>query len=118
MNISLENAFFGKPFRTKDGKKALFLKWTMEIGPHNFYEFAIKHNGDGYDIKQLPDSEIISEWQEAVSNEELDRRAENSIPTNPINNDGRRAKWYRDSYKAGYKQGYRDGCQQTLHDIC
>lgn len=61
MSNILDKAKFGDHVQTKDGKMAVFLQWSNDIGGINFYEFAIKHdNNDGYDIKVLPEIEIES----------------------------------------------------------
>ena len=77
MNI-FENAKFGDKFRTRDGRKAIYngrsidRYWLIvERHPWNMIGFNScgRHSGLEEDI------DIISEWQEEINEEELDRLA-------------------------------------------
>lgn len=76
-----ENAYFGKPYKTRDGRKAIFIQpygyWVAiqdEINTHSYFE-------DGHillDGKEHP-LDIISEWEEEISEEELNKLAERDV---------------------------------------
>lgn len=87
MNNIFENAYFGKPYKTRDDKKAIFL------GLKNPYEVFMLYNVSmtnypildarkvrAYDGKIYTTLEsggdIVSEWQEEINEEELDKLAD------------------------------------------
>lgn len=105
-----ENAYFGKPYKTRDEKMAIY--WRHAYRHHLFTESGpIECDDDGFfsccpDLSTIFD--IVGEWEEEVDEEKLDRVAENE------------RLWYRyehqdcsytiddnvfkDAFKAGYKK--------------
>lgn len=80
MKNIFENAYFGKAYRTRDGRKALF-STDDEVGVYVYlegYRMPIPYHYDG-EPKETgipsPNVRIISEWQEPIDEEELDKLA-------------------------------------------
>lgn len=117
MKNIFENAYFGKPYKTSNGEKAILLEWKMEIGGTNYYDFAIKHaKGDGYDIKTLPDFDIVSEWEEPINEEELNELA--NVASHEVVNDiyknfgfqtaAQVVDYLNNLFKAGYRRAKKE----------
>lgn len=85
MNNIFENAYFDKSYKTRDGKKAIYL-FSSGCGVYcitenfrnkiRYYHF----NGIPYDFEfsKYRGEDIISEWQEEINEKELDKLAEES----------------------------------------
>lgn len=78
-----ENACFGKVYKTRDGRKAIFL--GVSKSHQSCYEFRIEgyttNSYFGFDGSYLVNHreshcDIVSEWQEPIDEVELDRLAE------------------------------------------
>lgn len=78
MKNIFENAYFSKPYKTRDGRKAIYngrsidRYWLIvERHPWNIIGFNScgRHSGLEEDI------DIISEWEEPINEEELDNMA-------------------------------------------
>lgn len=91
MNNIFKNAYFGKPYKTRDGRKAVYSHCIDNkiylMYPHYYinndstyvnYEYVDK-KGYSYDNQHLSDDDIVSEWQEEISEEELDKLAETTV---------------------------------------
>ena len=79
MKNIFENAYFGKPYRTRDGRKARFV---INMGEHYGHPYRLVIEGEdnffNYDEHgMMADIErgfdIVPEWQEEISEEEQDR---------------------------------------------
>lgn len=119
MNNIFENAYFGKPYKTRDERKAIYCKYEMIYGvvpnsEHSITKHLLLINNmqfvnvfeDGCTVKgkEYP-NDIVSEWQEEVNEEELDKLAKkyiskNSIPFEPLLTIGEQI----EAYKAGYRK--------------
>lgn len=143
MNNIFENAYFGKPYRTRDGKKAFYhgskkhksgdgkvwIYHYLMVEPEtinvlgedviiNHYDAYINDNGIGRlaNLKYCKDSgvnagyDITSEWQEEISEEELDKLAE----TEANNTVGY---WRYDSTDLHKWYGFRDGFKVGIRKV-
>lgn len=74
-----ENTYFGKPYKTRDGRKAIFSRkdgYTFDLETEESYnpvreDGSFLYNKEGYESS----CDIISEWQESINEEELDKLA-------------------------------------------
>lgn len=78
-----KNAYFGKSYKTRDGKKALYLRGNFKH--HLYLETGgiIDCNQDGTFegvIGRTENLDIVSEWKEEISEKELDKLAEEMYP--------------------------------------
>lgn len=117
-----ENAYFGKPYKTRDGRKALYLDSFYRLtGEKNV--LALEHMEDNL-LYVFPDGiyepkdaingrkenpiDIVSEWQEPINEEELNELAYISFPKLyiPISGEGivDTNEDYREAFKAGYRK--------------
>ena len=82
MNNIFENAYFGKPYKTRDGKKILFQCANADCVCLVTEEHCISYNFDGtvWGIFE-PENDIVSEWQKPIDEEELDKLAEEYFVT-------------------------------------
>lgn len=81
MENRFENAYFGKPYKTRDGHRALFHRNANDKIWYLFTEDIherIPYNADGT-CRGDDCHDIISEWQEEISDEELEELAEEFI---------------------------------------
>lgn len=69
MKSMFENAYFGKPYKTRNESKAIFLR-TFVCNGYNYYvstgelEYSVREDGK-VDKNLYPYAEdIVSEWQE------------------------------------------------------
>lgn len=80
MNSIFENAYFGKPYKTRDGRKAIY-KYRFTNSTKTTYNCVIKEFEKDLeytlDGKSLYSSnlDIISEWHGEINEEELSRLA-------------------------------------------
>ena len=80
MNNIFENAYFGKPYMTNDGRKAILIRYFICNGfkyllTTGNMEFSVDEYGK-VDKRICPFGvDIVSEWQEEVNEEELDKLA-------------------------------------------
>lgn len=92
MNNIFKNAYFGKAYKTRDGKKALY--WRYDGHYHSLItdnncpfqpwcDEAGKDHGWKKDAEESP-LDIISEWNEEINEEELDELAEHWCPESGI----------------------------------
>lgn len=103
MENIFENAYFGKPYKTRSGRKAIYIYYgTDVIAPfierhHLIYEGLNSIEPSNYE-------EIVSEWQEEINEDELDKLAESKAFE--FENGEVTDISYRD-FMLGYKIGYR-----------
>ena len=119
-NKLFENAYFGKAYKTRDGRKALFL-YTTNYNGTTWYDCHVNNEtvsfpymSDGLMVGHRKDfqqweEDIISEWEEPIDEDELDRLAEQSEKEQI-----RTAKQcealgqcYGFDFQTGFKAGYR-----------
>lgn len=119
MKNIFENAYFGKPYKTRDNRKALYHSYN-NFYPNNPYKLHhnlilekpyedslwIYCNDYGHTEEHIngewlnvTNSDIVSEWEESISEEELDRIADELNPNNP----------HGDTYEVGQYFGFQDG---------
>lgn len=140
MKNIFKDAYFGKPYKTRDERKFVYLGEVESLFGHNSAiqgmiedeDLLTYYNSEGkslyceyrgsainacdIDFNQVNceedcETDIISEWQEEeISNEELDKLADDE------------SLWLADTpiqerwYKEGYKEGYRDGNKRIRYD--
>lgn len=83
MNNIFKNAYFGKPYKTKSGNKALYIGVDDYSPIHLLFVddwFSMyDYNSEGFaldtDSNPMPecDLNIVSEWQEEVDEDKLDK---------------------------------------------
>ena len=85
MKNIFENAYFGKAYKTRDGRKALFMEhnlydeYVLVVQDHKGYYCEIIKGETGRYFEEDP-TDIVSEWQEEINEEELAKQyAENSL---------------------------------------
>lgn len=69
-----ENAYFGKAYKTRDGRKALYIQYDNVMDKHCFLPEDDRFTycfDDGMVSESETCVDIISEWQEEVNEEEL-----------------------------------------------
>lgn len=75
MNNIFGNAYFGKPYKTRDGRKAIYA--YKREGRHylivEYYEHIFTWNDNGVSDAPVQKLDIVSEWQEGINEEELDK---------------------------------------------
>lgn len=72
MNNIFENAYFGKAYKTRSGKKAILLQpKTYHVILEDLTEYSVMKDGLAYD-DMTTSYDIVSEWQEEIDEEELD----------------------------------------------
>lgn len=76
MKNIFENTYFGKPYKTSDGKKAIYLRMFICNGYMYYFstgdlEFSVNEYGK-IDRNIYPFGEdIVSEWQEPIDEDRL-----------------------------------------------
>lgn len=122
MSELFHDTYFGKPYKTKDNHKALFSRF---VGNENeryailyldrsYAEIECTLDGRFYDCvggkpKFWHDTPyIVSEWQEEIDEEKLNKLAKAYINNSDFNNDTEeyhRMSWIeKDAFKAGYRK--------------
>lgn len=106
MNNIFENAYFGKPYKTRDGKKAIYLRGNFKH--HLYLETGgiIDCNQDGtYEgvLGRMEPLDIVSEWQEEIDEEKLDKLAKEYEENYPLD-DSAYSYYCYDGFKAGYRK--------------
>lgn len=122
MNNIFKNACFGKAYRTSDDRKAVYIHHYKDSESDDMHYLIIEgsvvtyvwradgkiapnYNNDGLDI--------VSEWQESIDEEELDRVAyEVDNPFNPFGDSEQCFKYY--AFHLGVKAGYRKAIENKL----
>lgn len=127
MNNIFENAYFGKPYKTRDGRKVLYHSYN-NIYPDNPYQNhhnLILEEKDGIrdtvwiwcnDYGHVEEhvegewlnetnSDIISEWREEIDEEKLAHLSSIAVDEHvPECGDGQ---WTKHDLDAMYRKGYR-----------
>lgn len=119
MNNIFKNAYFGKAYRTKDGRKAIFIEKDTE---YNFPYLLIIEGDVGYRrydytakyVNDMHELDIISEWQE-INEEELDKLAGHEYPYEYYTSlHGEEEAEYKDDLREAFKAGYRKAMEEKL----
>lgn len=107
-----ENAYFGKPYKTRDERKAIFMRHS-----DNTYHIYLAVGGvifryqfDGTYDDESRDLDIVSEWTEEINEKELDKLAEEYFLTTynkGIKNPSLDIINEKEFAKADFKSGYR-----------
>lgn len=103
MENIFENAYFGKLYKTRDGRKAIYT--IMSCDSHwlaiQDTSFTCEYNNQGKLVSNIGNvMDIVSEWQEEIDEEELEKLADEE------------SLWLADAplqerrFKEGYKAGY------------
>lgn len=126
MENTFKDAYFGKSYKTRDGRKAIYLFvrnmyeenknyfskddiWHILIieGKHSYTPYYA--NGSVIGLSDDCEDDIVSEWEEEINEGELDELAEESLKEQI-----QIAKHYESlgqcygfSYESGFKEGYR-----------
>lgn len=115
MNDIFKNAYFGKPYKTRDGRKAIFI---VDMGNYNFpYRLVIDGNDSFSNYNEygrmysteLP-NDIVSEWQEEINEEKLDKLANNEYPDDDdddVSLYGIDRTDQREAFKTGYRKAMK-----------
>lgn len=93
-----KNAYFGKLYKTRDGRKAIYIgghRCVIENNNNCFFSFRSNGMHEGY----ATGTDIVSDWQEEINEEELDKLAEELNPNDP----------HGDTYEVGQYFGFDDG---------
>lgn len=85
MKNIFENAYFGKPYKTRDGSKAIYQKDSKAGLYHHWLItdsscFACANSGEQNMKVEKSPLDIVSEWQEPINEEELDKLALKNYP--------------------------------------
>lgn len=109
MNNIFENAYFGKPYKTRDGRKALYLgkikedtkplKHILNIEGRGSIKDTSEFLNDGSAFGIDSQFDIVSEWQEEINEVKLDKLARKEYPPRLTWDDRE-----RDAYKKGYRK--------------
>ena len=68
-----ENAYFGKLYKTRDGRKAIYIQEDCCIVEGNINTLSYFDDGH-YNISlEECDIDIVSEWQESIDKDKLDK---------------------------------------------
>lgn len=122
MNNIFENAYFGKLYKTRDGRKVVFLRTFVCNGYKHYVstgelEYSVREDGK-VDKNLYPyEEDIVSEWQEEINEEELGElaleEADNYATECTLEDDGSvteiryHSKDEENAYAQGFKAGYR-----------
>lgn len=97
------NAYFGKPYTTRDGRKAIYQRVDDEF--HHLFlsscDFIVDNHGY-LNCKEIPSGfDIVSEW--AIDEGELDNKARTAYKHSAFDiHNG----WEEAVYCTGYKEGF------------
>lgn len=116
MNNIFENAYYGKPYKTRDGRKALYhnILSTTEGMKHYLETISSGFICDNCGKSLCEDDSIVSVWEEEINEEELEELAKSYDI--PIFGDGctysdeewdEIQNWVKEAYKAGYRKGLK-----------
>lgn len=109
-----ENAYFGKAYKTRDGRKAIYLRNFICNGIYHFVstgdiEFTVNDKGNVDKIYQFG-ADIVSEWKESIDDEKLDELANEDFENDKFTN----IPQIETYYKIGFKVGYRKAKEEQL----
>lgn len=122
MNNIFENAYFGKAYKTRDGRKAIYLgcRDSFHILSPQDYNGIIAYKENGLVCEgEEQELDIVSEWQEEINEEELHKLATEyddtlSYVTYNAKNNGQETElemipWgIAEAFKAGYRKAKKN----------
>ena len=104
-----ENSYFGKPYKTRDGRKALYL-YDYKCWIENDKDYTEYYpDGKWFQANIEHCLDIISEWQESIDEKELDELAYEYVSKAPQSGEGYeyQGEWIWEDMVDAYKAGYR-----------
>lgn len=116
MKKIFENAYFGKPYKTRNERKAIYL-WANKKDGHSLIVEDEKkphhYNDEGkwYSLDNENQLDIISEWKVKINEEDLNKLAYDDI-FNVLNQDYFDGKVSFNKIKEIYKAGYRKAMEE------
>lgn len=112
MKNIFENAYFGKAYKTKDGRKAIFFtKATCDGVTLLTDKYGLDHyHNDGTIFHCTNENDnIVSEWKEEINEKELEQVAEKFAHKHAIYPDVRDRKIIAKEYfKAGFRKALEE----------
>lgn len=116
MKKIFEDAYFGKVYKTRDGRKAIYVggyRCVIETDTNHLFRFRSNGMYEGWSTSL----DIVSEWQEPIDEEELGELAEEfankySIPHTQQSSD------LQCGFKAGYINGATDQRKIDIDKAC
>lgn len=119
MENIFENAYFGKAYKARDGRKAVYLK-KGKSGKHaiifeNGTTYYVNPDGCYYNLEYfinpqdyITPGDIVSEWHEEINEEELDKLANEDAEKAYILKDSNYNLWYlvTETFKRGYRKAF------------
>lgn len=110
MGNIFENAYFGKPYKTRDGRKAIYIgesmvdKGAVQLLHEGLLSiYKVMRNGQFWAIPNIESfNDIVSEWQEEIDEKKLDE-----IASMEFYKDQTSCYNELDIYKTAFKTGYR-----------
>lgn len=120
MSNIFKNAYFGKPYKTRGGDKALLIK-ILSNGYYFLKEGCIQgyfadKNGCHNDVFGENNNmlDIISEWPEEINETELEELAEREYPYEYYTSlHGEGEAEYKNDLREAFKNGYRKAKQKV-----
>lgn len=130
MKTIFENAYFGKAYKTRDGRKAIYHSYN-DIYPDNPYQSHhnlileekdgvrdtiwiwcndyghIEEHIEGEWLNET-DSDIVSEWQEPIDEHNIEVLANTAMWKYSETPDAENIGEYKEGWFDGYKQGWED----------
>lgn len=132
MNNIFENAYFGKAYKTRNGRKAILLQKTFDYDGITQRGFIVATNDwkgiySSYPIdmdgkmqcwsNQRPEDisvggDLISEWQEHINDEKLDEITKEYLQLNVLYRCDECEQMFIDMIGEAYKAGYRKATEE------
>lgn len=118
MTNIFENAYFGKAYKTRDGRKAIYT--IASCGSHWLViqdtSFTWEYNDNGKLVSDIGNiMDIVSEWQEEIDEEKLNRLAEEyflNTYNNGVKDPNLEIINEKEFAVADFKAGYREALKQ------
>lgn len=110
MNNIFENAYFGKSYKTRDGRKARYCGKQASMFELELDGIIIDYFSDGsfYTAGESP-LDIVSKWQEEINEEELDKLAKEATYIYSIDDTPVDVKSLYIGFRAGYRKAKENG---------
>lgn len=109
MDNIFENAYFGKAYKTRDGRKAIYVggcRCVIENNTNSLFRFRSNGMSEGW----ATDVDIVSEWQEEIDDKTLNTLADESFYDSGWGDSDNSL----DAYIDGFKKGYRKAKEEYL----
>lgn len=106
MNNIFKNAYLGKVYKMRDEKKGIYSRFKPHRNCHEILTEAglYDYNNDGSlcGFTDISNCDIVSEWNEEINEEELDKLAMKYIFS--VDGSFRINELVREAFKAGYRK--------------